>query len=111
VEAQPRELRVYESPSGTHPYEDWLNGLRDTKSRGRIRVNVARLADGNFSNCEPVGDNVHELKMDFGPGYRVYFGEDGQNLIILLIGGDKKSQSRDIRIAKEFWQEYKESAL
>jgi putative addiction module killer protein len=84
---------------------EWLRGLRDGKARGVIRTRLDRLQSGNFSNCEPVGNGVHELKIDFGPGYRVYFGEDGDS-VILLQGGDKDTQERDIKKAKEYWGDY-----
>jgi putative addiction module killer protein len=87
------------------PFSQWLRSLRDAKGRAVIRTRLNRIQDGNFSNCEPVGEGVHELKIDFGPGYRVYFGEDA-NLVILLLGGDKSSQDRDVRAAKEYWRDY-----
>lgn len=110
MEARPRQLRIYEPSSGNTPYSDWLKGLRDARGRGVIRVRVDRLAGGNFGDCDSVGEGVHELRIDFGPGYRVYFAEDGPKIVILLLGGDKASQTRDIRTAKKFWREYKESA-
>jgi putative addiction module killer protein len=105
VEATPRVLRNYQSDLGVEPFQEWLRDLRDGKGRGIIRTRLNRLLEGNFSNCEPVGEGVHELKIDFGPGYRVYFGVDA-NLVILLTGGDKDTQPRDIARAKEFWLDY-----
>lgn len=105
MEAKPRELRNYRTHEGDEPFQRWLKGLRDGKARGIIRIRMNRLQMGNFGNCAPVGDGVSELKIDFGPGYRVYFGVDGSK-IILLGGGDKGSQGDDIRKAKERWRDY-----
>ena len=73
----------------------------------RIRTRIARVRLGNLGNCEPVGGGVLELKIDYGPGYRVYFGQVGTKLVILLCGGDKSSQTEDIRRAIEYWEDYK----
>jgi putative addiction module killer protein len=110
VEVQPRELRVYESSPGTAPFDDWLEGLRDAKGRGVIEVRIDRLETGNFGDCEPVGEGVLELRIDFGPGYRVYFAEDGPKVVLLLIGGNKKTQTKDIKTAKSYWKQYRKSA-
>ncbi len=75
----------------------------------RILARLARVRQGNLGDCRTVGDGVSELRVDYGPGYRVYFGQKGQTLVVLLCGGDKQSQVRDIRLAKQFWQEYKVS--
>ena len=82
-------------------------GWLDWAARNRIDVKVARLKVGNTGGVEPVGDGVHEVKIDYGPGYRVYFGNTGSAFVLLLIGGDKKSQARDIDKAKAFWKDYK----
>jgi putative addiction module killer protein len=105
VEVKPRILRHYQREDGTEPYLQWIRGLRDAKGRGVIRTRLNRIQSGAFTNCEPVGEGVHELKIDFGPGYRVYFGEDADT-VILLNGGDKGNQARDITKAKEYWRDY-----
>ena len=110
MEAHPRELRVYETPSGTFPFDDWISNLRDAKARARIQIRLDRLEQGNLGDCEPVGEGVHELKMDFGPGYRVYFAEENSKIVLLLIGGDKSSQTRDIKTAIKYWRQYRKSA-
>jgi putative addiction module killer protein len=85
----------------TERFADWLTDLRDIAGRARIVKRLVRLADGQFGDAKPVGDGVHELRLFFGPGYRVYFVEEGGTVILLLAGGDKGSQSRDIERAKE----------
>ncbi len=82
-----------------------MDGLRGDRIHGIILTRLDRVGQGNFGNCEPVGEGVLELKIDFGPGYRVYFGTDGDN-VILLCGGTKGTQSRDIEKAKEHWRDY-----
>lgn len=83
----------------TEVYVKWLNGLRDIRARARVLVRVERLAAGNPGDAEPVGEGVSELRINYGPGYRVYCKQQGRELVILLAGGDKSSQSRDIKTA------------
>lgn len=104
--AKPKRVIVYAGAHGNEPFTDWLYGLRDIMGRKRILARVARLEQGNYGDCEPVGEGISELRMVFGPGYRVYFGEDANNIVVLLCGGDKGSQSQDIRDAKAYWKEY-----
>jgi putative addiction module killer protein len=91
---------------GLSPFGGWFNNL-NAIAAGKITAALYRLEHGNFSNVEPVGEGVSEYKIDFGPGYRIYFGQDGKTLIILLFGGNKKTQKKDIDKAKELWREYK----
>ncbi|MCP5111962.1 MAG: type II toxin-antitoxin system RelE/ParE family toxin [bacterium] len=105
MEPVPRTLRYYETSSGRHPCLEWLRGLRDGKGRGIIHTRLRRVETGNLRDCQPVGEGVYELVIDFGPGYRVYFGEDGDT-VVLLQGGDKGSQKADIRRAIRYWREY-----
>lgn len=83
----------------TDVYAKWLDGLRDIRARARILAKVERLAAGNVGDAEPVGEGVSELRINYGPGYRVYYKQQGRELVILLAGGDKGSQSRDIKTA------------
>ena len=83
----------------TDTFSKWIDGLQDIRARARILVRIERLAGGNPGDVKPVGEGVSELRIDYGPGYRVYFKKIGQKVIILLAGGDKKSQSRDIKTA------------
>ena len=102
-----RELREYLTETGRNPFREWLHSLRDRQARARIRVRLNRVRLGNLGDCKSVGESVMELRLDFGPGYRVYFGQDGDVLVILLCGGDKRTQMRDIATAKQYWQSYK----
>jgi putative addiction module killer protein len=83
----------------TEAYAKWLNGLRDVRARARILVRVERLAAGNPGDAGPVGEGVSELRIDYGPGYRVYYKKHGQQVVILLAGGDKSTQTSDIKNA------------
>ena len=83
----------------TEKYAQWLDGLRDINARARIQIRVERLAAGNAGDVKPVGEGVSELRIDYGPGYRVYFTKRGHELVILLAGGDKSTQSTDIKTA------------
>ena len=100
------ELRQYVDRSGRNSFERWFDDLEDS-TQARIFVALDRLERGNFSAAKGVGTGVSELKLDFGPGYRIYFGKDGETLIILLGGGTKKRQQADITAAQALWQEYK----
>ena len=99
----------YETADGRVPFDEWFCGIRDGKTQARIDTNIDRLSLGNFSNCAPAGEGVSELKMDFGPGFRVYFGKDGDTIVILLGGGRKDTQDADIKRARRYWREYKDA--
>lgn len=101
------EIFRYQTEDGTEPVTDWLGSLRDKQAQAKIRVRLKRLEAGNFGDCEPVGDGVHELREHLGAGYRVYFGRHGNAIVILLCGGSKKTQATDIKTAKELWQDWK----
>ena len=104
----PRELQIYQNPNGREPFTEWLES-RDYKTQERIQARLARLVGGNFGNCKSVGEGISEIRLHFGAGYRIYFGEVENTIVLLLCGGDKASQTRDIERAKTYWQEYKES--
>jgi len=101
------ELRRYQLENGIQPVTVWLTGLRDARVRARIEVRLRRVMAGNFGDCKPVGEGVSELRVDVGAGYRVYFGQYGNTLVILLCGGDKGSQPGDIERAKAYWADWK----
>jgi putative addiction module killer protein len=83
----------------TEVFVRWLDGLRDVRARARVQVRIERLAAGNAGDVEPVGEGVSELRIDYGAGYRVYFTKRGREVVILLAGGDKRTQSADIKTA------------
>lgn len=95
------EIREYTENNRAY-FSEWLEGL-DRVVRARVRTRIDRVARGNMGDTKSVGDGVFELRLDFGPGYRVYFGREGHEVIILLLGGNKDSQARDIQRAKELW--------
>ena len=100
------DLRSYIDEHGRAPFEAWILDL-DRQAQAKVAIALSRLQRGNMSNVEGVGAGVSELKLDWGPGYRVYFGQDGKTIVILLCGGTKKRQSRDIAAAKVRWADYK----
>ncbi len=107
--ARPRELQIYRTPNDREPFTEWLKSLQDRTTRKRIQARLDRIESGNLGDHKSVGGGVSELRFQFGPGYRIYFGEVDNVIILLLCGGDKSSQNRDIERAKVYWQEYKES--
>ncbi len=105
--ATPKEVVAFRTQGGRVPFEEWLDDLDDKKAVARILARLARVRQGNLGDCKSVGEGVSELRVDCGPGYRVYFGQGGRTLVVLLCGGDKRTQDRDIRLAKQHWREYK----
>jgi putative addiction module killer protein len=101
------EIVQYETTEGDCPFADWFDGL-DARAAAKVRTAIARIETGNFGDVKPAGEGVSERRIDFGPGYRVYFGRDGQRLVILLAGGTKKRQQRDIDQARAYWRDYKQ---
>lgn len=101
------ELFIYETSEHEFPFEIWLNDVRDLKTQAIIRAKLDRLRLGLFGNTKSVSSGVFELKVDYGPGYRIYFGLAGQLVILLLWGGSKKTQASDIERASTYWQNYK----
>ena len=102
------ETRYYVAPDRQQPFATWFADL-EAVARAKVTRAIVRLEQGNFSNVKSVGDGVFEYRIDFGPGYRVYFGQDGQTLVILLTGGTKKRQQRDIDAAHGYRRDYKQS--
>jgi putative addiction module killer protein len=99
------EVREYVDFQGTSPYGNWLKSL-DVGPRARVITAILRVERGNFADAKSVGAGVSELRLDFGPGDRVYFGRDGEKLVILLGGGSKRKQQTDIQRAQAYWAEY-----
>ena len=100
------EIREYLDARDHSPYARWFDGL-NAQAAAKVVIAVTRMGHGNLSNIKRVGAGVHECRIDFGPGYRVYFGRDGDRLVILLGGGTKKRQQDDIRRAQVLWRGYK----
>jgi putative addiction module killer protein len=100
------EIREYIDGEGRSPFGRWFDGL-NPQAAAKITTALEKIANGNFSRVEPVGSGVSEFKIDWGPGYRIYFGKDGETLVILVGGGSKRHQSSDIQAAREIWTQYK----
>jgi putative addiction module killer protein len=101
------EIREYHDRANGDPFRDWMEGLNSEASR-KVAAALYRIEVGNFSNVKSVGSGIFEYKINFGPGYRVYFGKDGERIVILLGGGIKQRQQNDIHIALERWKDYKQ---
>ena len=104
------EVLEYLTEDGENPFHKWLISLKDRSARARIRVRLNHVRLGNFGDCKPVGKGVSELRVDYGPGYRVYYGKSELTVVILLCGGSKKSQSKDIRLAQAYWADFQRRA-
>jgi putative addiction module killer protein len=104
-------LEEYVSADGKNPFRQWLHALRDIRARAKIRVRLNRIRLGNFGDSKSIGDGVSELRVPYGPGYRVYFARTGNRIVLLLCAGDKSTQKRDIRRAKDYWLDYKRRSL
>jgi len=107
MEASLREIHVYVTSKGESPFLKWLQSLSDAKGRAIARVRLDRIRLGNIGDVKPVGGGVSELRIDYGPGYRVYFGQIGNRIVILLCGGTKASQAKDISRAQQYWLDYR----
>ena len=105
MQVTPKEILIYETEDGRAPFSEWME--RQSKQvYGTVMTRLERVEMGNLGDHRGVGDGVLELRVDVGPGIRVYFGKDGERLVILLIAGTKKTQKRDIEMAKQFWRDY-----
>ena len=100
------EIKEYADSRGASPFGKWFAGL-DARAAAKVAIAITRLELGNMSNVKGVGSGVQEYRIDFGPGYRIYFGRDGDTLVILLAGGTKKRQQKDIEAAQARWADYK----
>jgi len=100
------EVREYLAADGSSPYQKWFNSL-NAQAAAKVAIAITRMGQGNLSNAKSVGAGLHEYCIDFGPGYRIYFGRDGDRLVILLGGGTKRRQQEEIRRAQALWADYK----
>lgn len=106
MEATPKVIITYETDNGKKPFEEWLEEL-DFTIASRVDARIHRLAQGNLGDVKPVGEGVSELRLAFGSGYRIYFAQYKNEIVVLLCGGDKSSQSKDIEIAHNYWADFK----
>ena len=100
------EIRRYTTAEGRDVVGEWLANLADLKARARIAVRIDRLAGGNFRDAKSIGGGLYEMRNDWGPGYRVYYGKIEAACVLLLCGGDKRKQSADIKRARAYWKDY-----
>lgn len=105
---QAKRIRFYCEKDGNEPFTVWLDKLRDSKARQRILARLRRVEQGNYGDYKSLDEGINELRFFLGPGYRVYFGESESTLVVLLCGGDKSSQTKDIELAQHYWREYLE---
>ena len=101
------KAKIYRDEQGNEPFTEWLESVGDRATQARIRGRLRRIELGSLGDHRSVGEGLFELRLHFGPGYRVYFGQIGDEVILLLAGGAKKTQQRDIKKAKQYWYDYK----
>ena len=101
------EIREYVTRDGKAVFINWWKKLGDQRAREKIQIQLDRLESGNTGDCKSLGDGLHELRIHYGPGYRVYFGNTGKHIILLLCGGNKASQQQDIKRARKYWRDYR----
>ncbi|OGA13226.1 MAG: addiction module protein [Betaproteobacteria bacterium RIFCSPHIGHO2_12_FULL_69_13] len=104
----PFEVWHYLTAAGVDVFLEWFTALADRQAQARVRARIDRIRRGVFGDCAPVGEGVWELRIDWGPGYRVYYTRSGERIVLLLCGGDKRKQQPDIKRAKEYWHDYQE---
>ena len=109
MEAQPREIQNYLTADGRSPFQEWLDSLKNLNAKVKIEKRLERVASGNLGDYRSVGAGVYEFKLDYGPGYRVYFGQIESIIVLLLCGGDKSTQKQNILEAREYWRDYERS--
>lgn len=100
------DIRHYLTASGKDPFQQWLDKLKDLKGRVAIQRRIDRLSAGNYGDHKFCQDGVWELRIDFGPGYRVYYAQEGKTIILLLCGGSKRTQAKDLKEAVRYWHDY-----
>lgn len=107
METYPYTIAYYLTEANKKPFKEWMDGLKDITARQKIRIRLDRVRLGNLGNNRAVGDGVFELKIDYGPGYRIYYALDAKTVVLLLLGGDKSTQGKDIEQAKRYWTNHK----
>lgn len=107
-DGQAQEVRVYEKVDGSRPFDEWMSGLRDRRAISRIDARLTCLQAGNPGDYKSLGEGVYELRIDYGPGYRIYFAVAGNHIVLLLCGGDKRTQPSDIATAFKYWTDHRQ---
>lgn len=107
MEIRPRIVRNYETPDGREPFEEWFISLNDKNAKAKILERFNRVRLGNFGDCRGLGEGIYELRIHYGSGYRIYFGDLDGVIVILLCGGTKRTQNQDIDKAREYWRDLK----
>jgi putative addiction module killer protein len=102
-----KKISHYMTRDGKSVFQSWFRVLNDGMAKFKITQRLIRAKDGNFGDTRTVGDGVHEMRVDHGPGYRIYYANDGDTIILLLCGGDKRTQDKDIKASKRYWVDYK----
>lgn len=101
------EIEFFQDDEGKEPFTQWFKGLKDAMARIKLRQRLDRMEKGNFGDVEPVGKGVSETKIHYGPGYRIYFVDFNKKKILILHGGDKSTQKKDIKMSQEYYKKYK----
>lgn len=109
AESRDRVLLEYAEPTGRIPFREWLDELSDRRVRAAIDARLLRVRLKNFGDVKRIGAGVEELRIDVGPGFRVYFGRVGERIVLLLVGGDKRTQAKDLKTAQHYWANYIEA--
>ncbi|EDN72623.1 protein containing DUF891 [Beggiatoa sp. SS] len=100
------EIREYITPEGRSPFGEWLLNLRDKKAKAKVLTRLDRVTAGNFGDHKYLSEGVYELRLTYGKGIRIYYGKEEESIILLLLGGDKSTQNRDVKTAIEYWHEH-----
>ena len=109
INMQRKVVHIYRDQDGREPVIDWLESIKDITTRARIKNRLRRIELGNLGDTKSIGQGIYEMRLHFGPGYRIYFGQVDNVVVVLLCGGDKGSQVKDIKRAQEHWTDYKNS--
>ena len=107
METTPKEVIAYLTEGGNSPFDEWVESLRDNQMISKVNMRLYRVSLGNLGDVKPIGEGVSEMRLQFGPGYRIYFGQQGNRIVVLLCGGDKSTQAKDIKRAQEYWADFK----
>ena len=107
--AQPKEIELYITPEGKIPFSDWLDSLKSKRIKAEVNRRLERATAGNFGDHKSVGEDVYEIRITYGPGYRIYYATVDNKIILLLCAGEKDTQAADVKKAKKYWRDYQGS--